>query len=337
MMVSNRKAFGLLAATNGGMLLAIFGITAILDLRFIAPWGYINLVLVMVLVNWYQLDATFPRRQIYAFFNTNEPVLSHEIRFWRRVIFLLLLLLPVAVTLVEIIRPPESTAAIPQAAATPAAAIITAFLASIGWMFQRFEQDKSNRALSTQKAFERFYGEANMSLLDHIIRYTGAVRAQGTYDRAKPLPIEIMAYKPPRSKLRALIAQEEPPSLEQLVDRFFNILNQLAFGIRQGELDFRTIEMIMRPRYVQFSFVFFESIKLSTAAVFDPATGRWRATRRTWEHMLWLTDKFPILSIDLARPEYLVLPPDHIIGSKDGEAVAAPGDGNAHGEQQRQT
>lgn len=82
--------------------------------------------------------------------------------------------------------------------------------------------------------------------------------------------------------------------------------------------------MVLRPRFVRHAFLFHEYICKSTGAVFDPAYGRYRATKRTWEHFLWFVSKLDVLQSDEVDFEHIVMPPDHIIGSRKNEILTPP-------------
>lgn len=311
-----------LACVNGVLSGAVSFLPPAIGLAIIWPWGWLAALAVMALLNWYMIDWALPRRAIYHLMGRSEPVLNHRLRFVRQIVLFAILITAVAVTLVQLLGESDNGSLIPSAAATPLAGITTAFLASFGWLYTRFEQEKAERARATQEAIKRFYDESNMSQHRTIAALTAAYREAHGFPGGEPLPktafdepveIESEASPPVKGKKR----------LREPLDRFFNILNQIAFGVRQGELDYQTVEMILRARYIQFGFMFFEYIKQETEAQ-ETSGGRWRSQKRTWEHMLWLTSELPMLKVDGTDWERIVMPPDHIIGAKSDELLLAP-------------
>jgi hypothetical protein len=293
-----------------------------IGLTIIAPWGWLAALAVLALLDWYVLDWLLPRRAVHRLFGRSEPVLSHRLRFVRQVALFGILIVAVAVTLVQLLGASDNGSRIPSAAATPLAGITTAFLASFGWLYTRFEQEKAERARATQEAIKRFYDESNMSQHRTITALAAEYRRAHGFPGGKPFPpgafdeyLEIESESAAGTKVRK--------RLREALDRFFNILNQIAFGVRQGELDYQTVEMILRPRYIQFGFVFFEYIRQETKAE-QESDGRWRSQTRTWEHMLWLTSRLPMLKTDGTDWQHIVMPPDHIVGVREGERLRPP-------------
>lgn len=311
-----------MACINGVLAGAVLFLPPNIGLEIIWPWGWLASLSVMALLNWYMIDWLLPRRAIHHMLGRSEPVLNHRLRFVRQIALFGILIIAVAVTLVQLLGESDNGSLIPSAAATPLAGITTAFLASFGWLYTRFEQEKAERARATQEAIKRFYDESNMSQNRTIAALTAAYREAHGFPGGEPLPktafdepveIESEASPPVMGKKR----------LREPLDRFFNIMNQIAFGVRQGELDYQTVEMILRARYIQYGFMFFEYIKKETDAQ-EGSGGRWQSQKRTWEHMLWLTSKLPMLKTDGTDWERIVMPPDHIIGTQKDELLTAP-------------
>lgn len=97
-------------------------------------------------------------------------------------------------------------------------------------------------------------------------------------------------------------------------DEFLNALDLLAFGVRQGELDLRAVEMVLRQRLVRNAYTFTDYIWQETRAIpvrhKDPLAARYRATNRNWEHYLWLVENLDILPEDNIHRADIVLPPN---------------------------
>jgi hypothetical protein len=116
-------------------------------------------------------------------------------------------------------------------------------------------------------------------------------------------------------------------TLGSAAEEFFNALDHIAFGVRQGQFDFRAIEMNLRQRFIRAAFAFNAYLENEVEAEALP-DGRRRATTRTWEHYLWLVTRLDVLPSDKVDRQAIVLPPDHIIGPMDaspGKQVPDPG------------
>ncbi|MEM6858130.1 MAG: hypothetical protein AAF559_09685 [Pseudomonadota bacterium] len=270
------------------------------------------------------MDGMFPRRSLYYGIGLPEPYLKFEIRFWRAIILLALALAGVAATLVMVLGGPQPGVPIPEKAATPLAGITTAFLASLGWLFTRFESGKSDRASATLDAIKTQLYDAHLDgIIKRIQSLVKRYRQDKSFAGARPLPFEAI------DEPLKIYVQDNHPSrerrltLRQPVNDFFNALNQIALGVRQGELDRSTVESLLRPRYLQYNFIMFEYVVKATGALKQP-NGRWQAQNRTWEHMLWLTSKLPMLEKDQTDWEHIVMPPDHLIGFRADEQKLPP-------------
>lgn len=292
---------------NGAIIGAVFYFPRALGLDLISPWGWIALTIVLALANWYAVDWVFPRRHIYRFFGRAEPLLSHRLRFARQIALFTTLIVSVAVTLVELLGKSDNASLIPSDAATPLAAITTAFLASLGWLYTRFEQEKADRARATQEAFKRFYGDTNISLQEIIKDLIGRYREETGFSDVEPLPLDAID-KPMKINTDKGSPDKVEMTLRGPLDRFFNELNKIAFGVRHGELDYHTVEMIMRPRYIEYNYIFFEYVRNQTNAFPIGETDFYRSNRRTWEHMLWLTSRLPLLKTDNLDWTRIVMP-----------------------------
>jgi hypothetical protein len=307
---------------NGVLMCAVLFAIDIVGLKLLEPFGWGNLAAIQLLCSWYLIDGRIPRRRIYGSFGLSEPYLRHEIRFWRAIALLVFTLMGVGVTLVSLLRTSQASNTIPAGAAIPVAGIITAFLASFGVLLTRFEQSKADRTKASLDAIrEQMYGAHLTKIYSDVRKLTSECQKAMGLERSHPLPTACMTFeqvdhesgpKPPDGK-----------TLSYNVDQFFNALNQLALGVRLGHLDHTTIELLLRPRYIQFSFIFFEYIKQETSAQLE-SNGRWRSQKRTWEHMLWLTSKLPMLKADGTDWDRIVMPPDHIVGTHKDELLRPP-------------
>jgi hypothetical protein len=215
--------------------------------------------------------------------------------------------------------------------------LTAAYLASIGWMYTRFEQDRSERSKATLEAIrDQMYGSAITSAYADMVKLSGHYRQVTGLDKYAPLPLDAMKTRLDETDWRLKISGKGGTTLEDAAVRYFNALNQLALGVRQGQFDLTTIKLVLRPRFVRTAARFFEFVKQKTGARWDADSGRYRARRRTLEHFLWLLVHLDVLGDqrdedgelitegDRVQFEHLVLPPKHIIGSRSGEKLEPP-------------
>ncbi|MEL6857179.1 MAG: hypothetical protein AAFO74_02255 [Pseudomonadota bacterium] len=309
----------------GGLTVAFLHFVNLIGLKLVWPYGWVNMTIASAIIAWYTADSLIARRTIYKLFGESEDTIKHELRLWRRVALLTSALTAVGSAMIALAPQAGKGNVIPALAAGPIAILTGAFLATLGWMYTRFEQEKSDRAAATLQAIrEQLYGEYISKVYRQMRVMSDHYRTINGISDSEPLPIAAM-----ETQLTDLQADRQPEgskstTLEYATDQFFNALNQLAFGVRQGQFDLRTIEMVMRPRFVRHAFLFFEYIKKETKAKEHPRLVRHRATKRTWEHFLWLTSKLDVLATDNIEFEYIVMPPDHIIGGKKTERAARP-------------
>jgi hypothetical protein len=280
---------------------------------------------VFVLVFWYSLDTYFPRRSLYAFFGRLEGTLKHGLRFWRRVATLATAIGGLGLALVQYTETSASEPGLSPTTAQSIVALAVAFLASFGWMYTRFEQEKSDRAKATLEAIrDQMYGQriadsyrAITLMSGYCVNKLGTPRDRPFNDKELAVRLEWVAKDVSSGSLASM-------SHADAADQFINSLNQMAFGVRNGQLDLDTIALVLRPRMIRVAFRYHLLICQSTKAELDERLGRMRAKKRTWEHFLWLTTKMDVLKSDGISFESICLPPDHIIGTKPDELADQP-------------
>lgn len=296
-----------------------------LGLQLAWPWGWVNLAVASFLASWFVVDVLFPRRTIYGFFGALEGTLKHGLRFWRRVALLTTSVLSLAGALVALTAGDSSEVPIPPQTAPLLVVLAGAFLASFGWMYTRFEQEKADRASATLQAIrDQMYDSKIASIyrmLTVFSRY--CVETMGT-PADRPFDEKELAVRLETVLVGIKARSLESYSHSEAADQFINALNQLAFGVRQGQFDFDTIKLVLRPRFVRMAFRYHELIAQSTNAEYVAALDRDRACGRTWEHFLWLVSKMEVLSSDAVSYRYIMMPPSHIVGTREGERVKAP-------------
>lgn len=332
--------------TIGGVTAAVFISADAVGLRLL-PLGYANLVFADLLIGWYLLDVFVPRRNIYQWFGEVEDPIKLALRFWRKVLLMTSGLAGLAAMSFALYRPsPQadtvaSSSLLTQNTLGPLFILTGIFIAALGWMYTGFEKEKADRASNTLQAIrDQLYGDHVSGIYAQVIEFCTLYRKSKGLTFADPIPLEAMTMRlgeltggsalatgaiehpdrPPRGK--------NPPHetglpLKYLATQFLNALDQLALGVRQGQLDLHTIDMVMRPRFVRNAFSFAPYIERETDAKPD-SRGRLRARNRTWEHFLWLTSKLELLESDNIDPKVLTLPPNHIVGSKVSEKAMPP-------------
>ena len=304
-------------------------------------FGWLNLGLASVIVAWYALDTLYLRRSIYAFWSEIEGPLSHLWRFWRLIILLTCGIAAVGDSLLTIILE-NGDGVIRPIDIAPLAVLTGAYLASFGWIYTRHEAAKSDRAKATLSAIQgQMYNEVIISAYNHMLKMSNYYRERnrGQFQSATdPLPLEALTTK---------LSDADPDwqnrnlpdiTLRSAAISYFNALNQLSLGVRQGQLDLTTITRVLRPRFIRMAGRVSHFIIQATQAKFDLEFGRPRSRNRTLEHYLWLLYHLDVLASrtvedegeeieikgDQVTYEQLVLPPNHIIGTLEGERLPPP-------------
>lgn len=308
---------GTLAALSFGATWAFVCVVS-QNLSLHVTWlGLANTLVASLICSWYVLDGNLHRRSFYELFGVIEPPLKPSIRFWRKVVLLTCALAAVGaagIALQQDANIQSASPLIPPAALNQISILTAALIAGVGWMFTGFEKEKSDRAANTLTAIrDQLYGAQVSDTIRAIRLIIEKYRKKHGIPPKEPLPMAAM-----ETQLLSVEKGLRPPSLPpeitlgSLVDQFFNALNQLAFGVRQGQFDKSTVEMVLRPRFVRHVYVFKEYIKSETDAA-SVGKGYFRSQKRTWEHLLWIVYHFPLLESDKIEPNTLVLPPDKVI------------------------
>lgn len=293
----------------------------LLGLEILAPWGLLNLAVASVLIWWWLVDLFFPRRSIYRFFGRIEGTLKHGLRFWRQILLLTSALLGLGGALAATLDWRLSEASNDPESARYIALLAAAWLASFGWMYTRFEQDRADRVKATLAALrEHMTGGATSNLYFDLSVFASEINAPTdrpyTRDELKKAASDIAAFNN-----RVL----QTPTLSDTADQIINSYDRLALGVRQGYFEFDTVNLAIRARLLRIAFRYHYLICDSTDAVEDLAfPKRMRSTKRTWEHFLWLTSRVEAMTTDKVDYRHIVMPPNHIIGTKEGECLPKP-------------
>lgn len=269
--------------------------------------GAVNLVFAALVISWYVLDALVSRRAIYQFFGILEPPINPLLRFWRRVFLLGSGIGTAGVLVAQDTATTTSTIGQTQILTL----LIGPALAAFGWMYTTFEKEKSDRAAKTLTAIqEQIYGTHMRELMAELTAFRRHCRDMGNYKLTDPLPLETMELTLGDIPKAKRPAGNDDRSLGQAIDQFLNAVDLLAFGVRQGELDFRAVEMVLRQRIVKTAYFFTDYIASETdAELIDGRSQRYRARRKTWEHYLWLVANLPIAPDDGIIEDDIILPP----------------------------
>lgn len=276
-----------------------------------------NLGFAWLILFWFYADLCFPRRSIYRYWKRSEGTLKHGLRFWRKVLLLGSTLLSLGLVL--------NTATVENSTndARTVAILAGAFLASFGWMYTRFEQDRADRVKATLSALkEHMAGGATQNLLFDLNLFAQHCKKNGA-DLSKPFSQrDLKAGTAGIDAFNGRVVQT--PTHEETSDQILNSYDRLALGVRLGHFEFDTVELAIRSRFIRIAFRYHQNIVKTTGATFDERCGRWRSQSRTWEHFLWLTSKLDVLSTDKVDFEFICLPPDYIVGSRKGEILHPP-------------
>lgn len=296
--------FLLFLAAAAGFPLLVLAFSGYVELR-LAPLGFANLALLTGLLLWYLADTLYHRRTIYRFFGRDEPVIRPGLRLWRRVVTLTAAMAAVAHG-IAMLSPqiPGEHHVVPPAALPPLTVVTAALLATLGWMYTAFEKEKTDRAAHTLATIRsQLSGDYLLTVHSQLVGLTQHV------ERAKPFPLDQMnrslADLPRRDRPRG----RPSTSVRSAAVQFLNELDHIALGVRRGQFDFRSIQLLLRERFVRTAFRFSEFIADETDAQRDETLGRPRSTRRTWQDFLWLVGRMNVFDGDQVDASLIVLPP----------------------------
>lgn len=296
-----------------------------MKLHLMWPWGYLNYILILGIVFWYLLDRLLSRREIYELADLYEGRLRLWVRMLRILVLLFCLLLAIASAVaakLEVLSLsfPDAGAEIGFNSSRSLVLLSGIAIAALGWMFANHQKQQSDRAASTLKEIHEQLGNPN--LVETYVRLmfmVGKISKSHNIAADDKIPMDVMNILLSRYTKKM---DSDNVKLSLLVDRFFNALNQLALGVRQGQFDFKTIELILRPRFVRQAFRFSDYIAEETKA-FSHKDRRYSSTR-TWEHFLWLVTKLPKYDLTLAQEREIVLPPRIIYDTKSAGSKPPP-------------
>lgn len=318
---------------TGAFAYSLTHLTIWLNFHLVEDNGWIYVGLATLLISWFSIDGLFERRTLYARIGKLEGTLKHGLRFLRRVMFLTLIVVGLALALIENTSGSLDSGKLENGVVAPLAVLAGAYFASFGWMYTRFEQEKADRASATLEAIrDQLYGPLlsdTYRKLKLVSDYCRKERAKRRRPKHAPFTKAELALRIEDVVQDIKAGSSHSIDHEFLATQFINALNQLALGVRKGQFDLSTIRLLLRPRFLVFACRYRNMIAADTDAKPDPHFGnRLRAQTRTYEHFLWLITKIDLLESDLKNGityDNIVLPPDHIIGSSRDERVAPPG------------
>ncbi len=280
-------------------------------------WFCATVILTEAILAWYMLDAFVSRQTLFSWFNDTEQPIKLEIRFFRKILLLVVILLGVVTFGNEAnIRDGHTTSEglsrIFGGSRNVVLVLAGIFIATFGWMYTNFQKEKSDRISNTLSGVhQQIYGQNFVALIQQLVVLVRHARASG-FDRNGILVAKSFDLNLAELSSENQSESSENVTLGSLVNRLLNALDQIAYGVRVGYYDFHTVEMVFRQRYIRRTYEFLEFIKKGTEATFDERSGQYRANNRTWEHCLWLVDQLPIIESDQIPPEnrkFFVLPP----------------------------
>lgn len=295
-------------------------------------WSY--LLLATFLTSWFTADVFFARRTIYACFGRLEGTLKHGLRFWRRVGFLSLMVAGLGITLLEQLGSRDSNGALSPQVASAMAVLVGVYFASFGWMYTRYEQEKSDRAAATLDAIrDQLYNPEIAQIYRLLLSFSTYCVNNLKTPADRPFNESELALTAASISGHQSDGKKDAADPAGLMNHrtaaifFLNSLDQLAFGVRKGQFDLGTIQMVLRERFIRFAFRYHQVIGKDTNPKPLKKIHRERSQTRSYEHFLWLTSKMDFLAVDEKRGaswEYIILPPDHIVGNKENERASPP-------------
>lgn len=302
-----------------GVQLAALGASA--DVLGVTPTalGWINFVVFYALSASTIVGAALGRRRCYEVFGQQEPVPIPSIGLWRRI----LLLTSSFAALIGVLVAHAPNGAIMQlpSGVSGLAILASAYIASFGWMYTTFHNERAERTANTLATIRDLtYAARPAETHDALVQLLGSYRSSHGIPRTAVLPCE--ALETPVDELLSTDRASAIPArtFGEIVDDALNILDQAALGVREGQLDFSTVDLTLRSRYVRQAYVFADYIAAQTRVehlvegkVHSEMQGtrpRRRARDRTWEHFLWLTAKFETVPDDgIQDVTALIAPP----------------------------
>ncbi|MEO0816443.1 MAG: hypothetical protein AAFX86_03965 [Pseudomonadota bacterium] len=147
-----------------------------------------------------------------------------------------------------------------------------------------------------------------------LVRTTGFLVQRDKLQSYDPLPLEAFKVRIKHTGDVSFFREDPEQDLRRIARDALNHLNQMAYGVRSGQLDYQTLNMVIRSTYVRYACRYAELIKADTGARPCPfAHGRLQGTLRSYEHFLWLVMQFDILKSDNVDIAHIVLPPKEIV------------------------
>ena len=252
----------------------------------------------MALGLWYVHDMMVPRKVVYGHFGLEEPIIQPIIRHLRLTATVFLSLIGLGILLATKLGV-QADQILHPAQAGPLGILAAASLATLGWIFTNYQNQKNANIANTIGIMRDVFHTSRYPrlrlLLGHSVK---RVRAFKGVDQENPtLPdclydIDLRALFHPDD----LETSERLLTLGNVVDEVLNTLEQIAYGVRSGQLDANTVEMTMRQAFIRNYIVFETRIAESAGArprhTLKPGED-WRSETPTYEHFLWLVHHLP--------------------------------------------
>ena len=261
------------------------------------PVGHVLGLAASALAIWYLHDMCEPRETIYRRFGYPEAVLKPIRRHLRLIAMVGLALIGAGAVLVELLGL-DDAARLDSAAAGPVALMVAAALATMGWIVTNYQNQKAMRISNSLQANRDVFHENRYATRRLQIAEAVAALRRKNPSRLSPerdaIPLDLMSA-PFGSLLNAEDAcdpKERKTPFLHIVTEWLNLLEQVAFGVRSGQIDYVTVEQTMRSTYLRSYAVFEEYIAESAGAETD--SGReYRASEKAYEHFLWFVAALP--------------------------------------------
>lgn len=254
--------------------------------------GVFWLFCVANLALWYLLDVWEPRDTIYQRYGLEEAVINPLCRHLRLMLAILLGLGAVFALLLTGLRSLEGAGPTTGSVA-PFALLAAASLATLGWLMTNFQNQKAHRIAHTLQANRDVFHADRYA--DRRLRIAQAVRKlKAWYPEAIPsdaIPSDFLDIRWGRLMGNSVDPAEGQYPFRFMAVEWINQLEQVAFGVRSGQIDYNAVEQTMRSTYLR-TYANFEPyiLKVCKAPVGDMSAD-WRARSKTYEHFIWLVSK----------------------------------------------
>ena len=221
---------------------------------FSGIWFFTIVTIIEAILAWYMIDVFVSRQTIYSWFKDTEQPIKLEIRFFRRILLLVVILLGVVTFgneayISEGHTTSEGLSRIFGGSRNLALVLAGIFIATFGWMYTNFQKEVSDRITNTLSVVhQQIYGQNFVALTRQLSVLVKLARVAHSNQNGI---LKVEAFNLSHAELlnASLPEGNDNVTLSSLVNRLLNALEQIAYGVRAGYYDFHTIEMVFSSAF----------------------------------------------------------------------------------------